>query len=607
MKRLLPLLCALLPSSFLAAQTLQQPPSERLRHVRVERDDARALSEQLEFAGFDVLEGSVQPGSLELIVTDASFLELRRMGLSPIFIAVGRPFRDIQAERAGVDDPADLPPNGYPDLNGVRTQMQAAAASFPAICQYVNLTTKYSLPRTAGNRQITAIKISDNVAQDEDEPAFLMIAAVHCREVVTPVIALDVIDRLTSMYGVDPAITSMVDNNEIWIIPVGNVDGYNHVFTANSFWRKNRRQFPQGIGVDVNRNFPFGWSSGCAGSTNVGSETYKGPSPASEVETQTIMALSEDQRFTKVLDYHSSGRETLWEYACNTHPLASFLMFQAVALSNASGYGGRNRPPSANGEHYEWQLAQYSSHAFLTETATQFQPPFTAAQDEANLVWPGTVYFLQQPIPVSGHVTDVCTGDPVEASITYPDLPFTNGETNTSEPKFGRYHAFLPPGVHTLDFAAPGYATQSIDVTVVEGGATTLEVQLVPAATASAVVRNGTGVNSVCYTNVTPPVLGGTWTSQVNHAAHPGATFTVILVHVGSATGPVVSAGELLINLGSPKLFQSLVLSSGTVDIHTHQVPSMPCLAGAFSASQAAIIGGGGPELCNAIDLTLGQ
>ena len=40
-----------------------------------------------------------------------------------------------------------------------------------------------------------------------------------------------------------------------------NPDGYNHVFTVDNNWRKNRRVLPGGIGVDQNRNYPQGWTA----------------------------------------------------------------------------------------------------------------------------------------------------------------------------------------------------------------------------------------------------------------------------------------------------------------------------------------------------------
>src|SRR4029450_5810092 len=148
-------------------------------------------------------------------------------------------------------------------------------------------------PATVEGRHLYALKISDNVAQDEDEPAMLIVSTHHAREISPPVIALMAADRLTSQYGSDAQITSAVNGHEIWIAPVWNPDGYNYVFTTDNMWRKNRRVLSGGVGVDINRNYPQGWSGPCPGSTSVTNETYKGPSAASEAERQTMMTWSQ--------------------------------------------------------------------------------------------------------------------------------------------------------------------------------------------------------------------------------------------------------------------------------------------------------------------------
>ena len=58
--------------------------------------------------------------------------------------------------------------------------------------------------------------------------------------------------------------------------------------------------------------------------------------------------------------------------------------------------------------------------------------------------------------------------------------PFTQGEQNRSEPLFGRYHAFLPAGNHTLRFTLAGYTTQDVPVTVTANGSVMMDVQLQP-------------------------------------------------------------------------------------------------------------------------------
>ncbi len=579
--------------------------SQALTHVRLETPGARELSTYLEQSGFDVVEGSVEEGSLELVVSDASMSRILAMGYLPEVLAVGRPFSEIQAERdAGSGgDPDAPPPPGYPNLAAVYAEMQAAAANFPSICLFVDLTATYGTPPTWEGRSLFAIKISDNVALDEDEPAALVVSEHHARELITPVIALHALDQFTTLYGSDPTITSIVNANEIWIAPVWNPDGYEYVFNVNNLWRKNRHVFGGGVGVDLNRNYPFGWSSGCAGSTSVGSDEYKGPSPASEAETMTLIAWSEDVRFAKIIDYHSFGEETLWEYACHTHPLASFLSAEATVLSQMSGYGA-TRPPSAEGEHYEWQLATYGNHAFLIETGTAFQPSFASAQAEAAQVFPGIEWLLARPISVSGNVTDLQTGLPVEASITYKGFTFQNGETNTSDPATGRYHAFLPNGPHTLTFSASGYRTQSISRLVSSSTGQVVDVELVPLGfcpAASATNRNQSP-NPNVYT-ATRPVIGQPVTFTVNTQGFQFAT----IIGVGNPSLRSLDAGWALIDVDSQILFLLGPLS-GPIAQTTQVIANNPSMCGMYIYSQAKLHNTSGPfVVTNAQDLLLGN
>ncbi len=445
--------------------------AEPLRRVRLNAADPVSVAEQLRGAGLDVLDGSITADTLDVIVSATDLQTLLDLGYKPELIAVGRPFRDIQAEM-------DALPPGYADLAGLIAEMNARAAAYPAICTVVDLTATYGTPATVGGRHLYAAKVSDNVNLDEDEPAILIVGNFHAREVVTPVIALYALQQFTTQYGGDPTITSLVDNYEIWIAPTFNPDGYDYVYNTDNMWRKNRRVFTGGVGVDLNRNFPIGWngSTSCTGDTSPSSETYKGPSAASEAETQTMIAWSQDRRFARVIDYHSYGREVVRGYLCLTHPFSAYLTTEAAALATASGYAGANRAPSADGEHYEWQLAYMGAAANLIETATDFQPSFAAAQAEAATVWPGILWAMQRPVPLWGYVIDAATAAPVtNASITLVGAGFANGEVFPSG-RFGRYQAFIPPGTYQLSVTAPGYEPTTINNVVVSSGSTRLDI-----------------------------------------------------------------------------------------------------------------------------------
>ncbi len=482
-------------------------------------------------------------------------------------------------------------PSGFPDYNGIVQQMTAAANNFPAICQLFDLNATYGTPLTVRGNRLYAVKISDNVGQEEDEPSVMIVSAHHGNEYGTPIVALDTISRLTNGYGVDPEITRLVDDNEIWVAPVWNPDGY---------WRSRTN----GNGIDLNRNYPFLWSSRC----NTG---IKGRAPASEPETQAMVAWSEDQRFTKVLDFHSSGRETLWGYvpSCGQHVLGSYLQAEAIALSNASSYGGRNRGPSSNGEHYQWQLGNYSNYAFLTEISTTQSPSISSAQSEATRLWPGTVWFIQRPIPVSGHVTDATSGAPIQADIRYVENPFTLGEQNRSEPRFGRYHAFLPTGTHTLRVSHPCYITQDVRVNVTASGAQ-VEIKLARApgfVLATATPRNGSGVNMTCLSSTATPSIGQDWPLQIDTTGLGRAQFAAVVATTGAGNGPVVSFGEVLIDPFTPLLFSISAPAGGNPVQIGVPVPASTGLFGLGGTVQAVV----GNEmsllgLCNALDFTIG-
>ena len=61
-----------------------------------------------------------------------------------------------------------------------------------------------------------------------------------CAELISVEIPLAIIKTLTENYSVDTRIKSLVDNRDIWIVPMLNPDGHVYVEEEDSMWRKNR-------------------------------------------------------------------------------------------------------------------------------------------------------------------------------------------------------------------------------------------------------------------------------------------------------------------------------------------------------------------------------
>ena len=184
----------------------------------------------------------------------------------------------------------------YSDMNDVAT-------ANPSIC------TLQSIGTSIEGRDIWAMKISDNVGTTEDEPRVLYLGCHHAREIITVEIPLYIMYWLTDNYGTDSLATYLVDNREIWIVPLMNPDGREYVEHTGD-WRKNRRNNGDGTyGVDLNRNWGYMWGYDDIGSDPyTGGETYRGTGPFSEPETQAIRDLMLNYQFSTAVAYHSHGR-----------------------------------------------------------------------------------------------------------------------------------------------------------------------------------------------------------------------------------------------------------------------------------------------------------
>ncbi len=123
---------------------------------------------------------------------------------------------------------------------------------------------------------------------------------------------------------------------------------------------------------------------------------------------------------------------------------------------------------------------------------------------------------------------------------------------------------------------------------------------------ARSVIRNGSGINRLCLSEITPAELGATWSVQVDATNHPGATAATLVIYEAPIPGTLLRYGELLVDLSSVKLLTStLPASGGSSTIFSFPVPNDPSFAG-FQAYCQAAVAGGGVELCNALDIVVG-
>ena len=187
----------------------------------------------------------------------------------------------------------------------------------------------FSLGVSYEGRDIPGIKISDNVQTEESEPEVFICSLHHAREAATVEVAMYIINFLTDNYGRDPYTTYLVNNREIYIVPIINPDGKVYDDSGGSYgsgvyWRKNRQPCTGGIGTDLNRNYSYQWggrrSSGCCTST----ESFRGYQPFDSPETAAVRDfVTSHPDITVFVDYHSFGGMVLWPWGYTTDPLSN--------------------------------------------------------------------------------------------------------------------------------------------------------------------------------------------------------------------------------------------------------------------------------------------
>jgi hypothetical protein len=174
----------------------------------------------------------------------------------------------------------------------------------------------YDIGDSLEGRDIVAVRISDLPDVDEGEPAVLLVGCHHAREWISVEVPFLIAQHLVDNYATDPQVRDLVDEGEIWILPMLNPDGHQYSVTRYRLWRKNRRDNGDGsFGVDLNRNYEAGWGGpGSSGATD--SEIYRGTAPFSEPETQALrdFFLDPTYDFRAMISYHNYGQLVLYPW-----------------------------------------------------------------------------------------------------------------------------------------------------------------------------------------------------------------------------------------------------------------------------------------------------
>lgn len=328
---------------------------------------------------FDVV--NLKPGfEAEIVVTESELDKLTEQGI-PYTVVIDDMETYYESRMSGTSPFGD-----YYTCTEAYAILDSLHEKYPDI-----ISERMVLPNddfddlTWDGNYVYAVKISDNVDVEEDEPEVLYTGLHHAREPITVNICVEWARWLCECYTTDPLVTYLVNNRQIWMIPIVNPDGY--LYNESTFpagggmHRKNRN--PAGYpnrGVDINRNYPYMWGLDDQGSSpNPQSQTYRGSAPGSEPETQSVMNLCKEHEFVAAINFHSHADLFIppWGYrsgACEDS-VAIYNWGEACTRQNLYGVTPDGLGYRTNGDATDWMYGD-------TEVKSRIFPATVEVGDE---------------------------------------------------------------------------------------------------------------------------------------------------------------------------------------------------------------------------------
>ena len=356
----------------------------------------------------------------------------------------------------------------YPTYEAYVAMMEEFAATYPEKCTLIELGTLNS------GRKILLVRINDG--NPDGKPKFLYGSTIHGDETTGFIMMLRLIDLLLTQPDL-PEVKNVLDNIDLFVCPNANPDGTYHGGnnTVNGATRYNA------YGVDMNRNYP---------------DPVDGAHPDGEnyaMETEWFMDFAEEYQFTMAAHYHGGAEvmnypwdnnyerhadDAWWqmvsrEYADLCHEVNSNYMTDLEnGITNGADWytigGGRQ-----DYMNYYRQCREVTIECSTTKCPSASQLP-TFWEYNYNSIF---AYMNQVLCGIQGTVKDAATKEPLKATIEIlnHDQDYSIVE---SQLPMGNFHRPINAGTYTIEIKANGYLPIQKTVTVVDGEATILDVEL---------------------------------------------------------------------------------------------------------------------------------
>jgi len=369
------------------------------------------------------------------------------------------------------------------DLNAVKnwncypTYDQYIALMNELVTNYPNLCKLEEIGKSVDGRSVLSIKISDNVTQSEEEPAFFYTSTMHGDEVTGYVLMLRLADYLLSNYQNDSRIKELIDSTEIWINPLSNPDG---TYAAGNADMSGANR-SNANGIDLNRNFPDpedgdhpdgnSWAQETADMMGfmkahnfVLSANFHGGVEVVNYPWDTWYTLHADDNW-----YQSLSRQ----YADTVHLYSTgYMTFKDNGITNGAAWylvsGGRQ------------DYANYYLHSreVTIEISDVKMPDAASLPNFWNYNYRSFLnYIARVKQGFYGKVTDV-DGNSLKAKIFIENHDVDSSDVYSNFEN-GMYYRLIMGGTYNVSFSADGYNTKTFNnVSILDNERQRLDVTL---------------------------------------------------------------------------------------------------------------------------------
>ena len=392
----------------------------------------RARVQQLAGLGLDLTEHG-ESGFREVVLHGAGdAAKLTAAGFSysvriPSLVANDRAARRADAAFAAATAQSELPSGRtkYRRLFDYSEEMKRLAREHPDLVKPITLNHA-----TWEGRPVEGIEITTNPNARDGKPVFVQLGAHHAREWPSAEHAMEWAYELILGYRRGDAQTKrLVETTRTIVVPVVNVDGFNasreagellgagagrgdvigsaddetvNILThPNEYRRKNCRLLTDeaagncvqpafglaSAGVDPNRNYGGFWG-GPGASGDPTNETYYGPGPFSEPETQNVRELVSSRQVTTLITNHTFSNLVLRPPGIAVQgPTPDEPRYKALgnAMAAENGYASQfgYELYDTTGTTEDWSYFATGGLGFTFEIGPDhFHPPFAETVEE---------------------------------------------------------------------------------------------------------------------------------------------------------------------------------------------------------------------------------